>query len=200
MASAAGKGEDVVVAVPGSASAVRAASSELSAAKVRELVTVESDVLDSYTPDGFTAAVQSAIAELSPAAVVFPHTYQTRDFAPKLAARLDRALIADVTAIKQAGDRLVFVRPMFQGKLSADVMPAGPSPHLVTFQVGAYRPEQVERGDTPAPIRALAVDIDPASVRQKPEPPFREARQAVDLSQAERIVSVGRGIEEQSNL
>jgi electron transfer flavoprotein alpha subunit len=169
------------------------------------VITVESPILESYTPDGYTAALQSAIDQLKPAIVALPHTYQTRDFAPKLAARLDRAIITDVTAVKRAGQGggagdVAFVRPMFQGKLTADVVPQGPGPHFVTFQIGAFRADQARRGGSPAAARALPVSFEASAVRQKPEAPFQEAKQAVDLSQAERIVSVGRGIKEQSNI
>ena len=174
-------------------------ASEVAAAQVKEVVTVDSAALDPYTPDGFTAAFQDAIGQLAPSFVLLPHTYQTRDFAPKLAARLDRALITDVTAIK-TGSHTAFVRPMFQGKLTADVVPQGPAPHFITFQIGAFRADQATRGAAPAPIRPLAVKVDASAIRQQPEPPFRQARQAVDLSQAERIVAVGRGIKEQTNI
>jgi electron transfer flavoprotein alpha subunit len=89
---------------------------------------------------------------------------------------------------------------MFQGKLTADVVPQGPGPHFVTFQIGAFRADQAERGPSAAPIRSLPVTIDPSTIRQRPDAPFQEAKQAVDLSQAARIVSVGRGIKEQSNI
>ena len=186
------------VLVPGTGTSGPAA--ELAAAAVQEVVTLESAALEPYTPDGFTAALQDAIARLPATHVLLPHTYQTRDFAPKLAARMDRALVTDVTAIKRAGGETAFVRPMFQGRLTADVVPQGPAPHFVTFQIGAFRVDQVARGASPAPIRALDVKIDAPAIRQKPEPPFQQAKQAVDLSQAERIVSVGRGIKEQSNI
>jgi len=189
---------DVVVLVPGGS--VASAAAELAGAQVKEVVTVEHAALDPYTPDGFTAALQDAIAQLSPDLVLLPHTYQTRDFAPKLAARLDRAIVTDVTAIKSAGGGLRFVRPMFQGKLTADVVPQGPAPHFATFQIGAFRADQAARGSSPAPVRALTVSVDPGAIRQKPDAPFQQAKQAVDLSQAERIVSVGRGIKEQANI
>ncbi len=172
---------------------------ELASARVNEVLTLEDPALEPYTPDAFTAALQHAIAELSPACVLLPHTYQTRDFAPKLAARLDRAIITDVTGVK-TGSQTVFVRPMFQGKLTADVEPLGAAPHFITFQIGAYRVDQVGRGPAAAPIRALTAHVDAAAIRQRPEPPFQQAKQAVDLSQAERIVSVGRGIKEQANI
>jgi electron transfer flavoprotein alpha subunit len=190
-------GEPITVAVLGAA--VGGVAGELAAAAVQEVVSIESPALEPYTPDGFTAALESVIKQLSPSRVVLPHTYQTRDFAPKLAARLDRALLTDVTGIK-TGAETAFVRPMFQGKLTADVVPQGPAPHFISIQIGAYRADQAERGAAPAAVRALPVAIDPAAVRQKAEAPFQEAKQAVDLSQAERIVSVGRGIKEQSNI
>jgi len=179
---------------------VGAVANDLAAAQVTEVATVENAALEPYTPDGFTAALQDAIAQLTPSHVLLPHTYQTRDFAPKLAARLDRALVTDVTAVKRAGGDAAFVRPMFQGKLTADVVPQGPAPHFVTFQIGAYRVEQAVKGAAPAPVRALGVTLDGSAIREKPEPPFQQAKQAVDLSQAERIVSVGRGIKEQANI
>jgi electron transfer flavoprotein alpha subunit len=191
-------GGDISVLVPGRS--VRSVASELAAAQVKEIVSVEHQALEPYTPDGFTAALNDAIAQLSPAYVLLPHTYQTRDFAPKLAARLDRAIITDVVAIKKAGSDTAFVRPMFQGKLSADVVPQGQPPHFVTFQIGAYRVDQAAKGAAPAPVRALTVNLDASSIRQTPDAPFQQAKQAVDLSQAERIVSVGRGIKEQANI
>jgi electron transfer flavoprotein alpha subunit len=188
----------ITVLVPGARSA--AVANELAAARIDEVVTVEHAALEPYTPDGFTAALQDAITQLSPAHVLLPHTYQTRDFAPKLAARMDRALVTDVTAVKAAGQETAFVRPMFQGKLTADVVPQGPAPHFVTFQIGAYRVDQVAKGASAAPVRALEVNVEASTIRQKPEAPFQQAKQAVDLSQAERIVSVGRGIREQANI
>ena len=136
-------GGEIAVLVAGAS--VGAFAAELAAAQVKEVVTVESPALESYTPDGFTAALQDAIAQLAPSHVLLPHTYQTRDFAPKLAARLDRALLTDVTGIKSAGAETAFTRPMFQGKLTADVIPQGPAPHFVTFQIGAYRVDQVSK-------------------------------------------------------
>src|SRR5215831_14397892 len=113
-------GQPVAIAAPGGGPAV---AGELAAAQAAEVVALESSALDSYTPDGYTAVLQQAIEQLKPSIVVLPHTYQTRDFAPKLAARLDRALVTDVIGFKRSGGEVAFVRPMFQGKLTADVVP-----------------------------------------------------------------------------
>jgi electron transfer flavoprotein alpha subunit len=196
--AAGGSAAAVVVAILGSN--VGAVAAELAAAQVQEVVAIEAAALEPYTPDGYTAALKDAVQQLAPSIVVLPHTYQTRDFAPKLAARMNRAIITDVTGVKTGAGQVAFVRPMFQGKLTSDVVPQGPEPHIVTFQIGAFRPDQAARGPSPAPVRSLSVAIDGGAIRQKPDAPFQETKQAVDLSQAERIVSVGRGIKEQSNI
>jgi len=173
---------------------------EIAGAEAAEVLVVDAAPLAEYTADGYVLALASLLEQEKPSSVFFPHTYQTRDFAPALAARLGRALVTDVTGITQTGDRLVFTRPVFQGKLSADVEAIGPAPHLVTLQIGAFRGDAAKRGASAAPIKTVQVSVDGGSIRQKPEPPFQEARQAVDLSQAERIVSVGRGIKGQEHL
>jgi electron transfer flavoprotein alpha subunit len=191
-------GEPIVVALAGAS--VAAAAADVAAAQVAEVLRVEHAALETYTADGYVAALQGVIAGSSPSLVLLPHTYQTRDYAPKLAARIDRAIITDVIAVKSVDGKRVFARPMFQGKLTADVRPAGDAPHIVTLQIGAFRADAAMRGAAPAPVRTVAATVDPSAIRQKAEPPFQEARQSVDLSQAARIVSVGRGIKEQANI
>ncbi len=188
----------IAVAVIGAE--VAAAASELQSAKVESILTVRSPALARYTFDGYLAALGAIVKEIKPSHVFLPHTYQTRDFAPALAARLDGALVSDCVGTKPQGNSLIFVRPVFQGRLMADVAVSGPGPAMATFQVGAFRADSAVHGSAPAPITALVVDIDEASIRQKPEAPFREAKQAVDLTQAERIVAVGRGIKDQEKI
>lgn len=201
VAAAQAMGAPVAVVIAGSeAGAIAAATSELARADVTEVVALTHEALGLYTPDGFTQALAAFIGSVAPSHVLLPHTYQTRDFAPQLATRLARALVTDCTGVRQAGGALVFSRPMFQGKVTADVALDGPAPHLVTFQIGAFRADAVRAGATGAPVRTVAASVDSSAIRQKPEPPFREAKGAVDLSQAERIVSVGRGIKSEEHI
>jgi electron transfer flavoprotein alpha subunit len=179
---------------------IDAAAADLAAADGERVLVVDHPALREYTADGQVLACAALIEQEQPALVFLPHTYQTRDFAPALAARLGRALVTDVIGIKKDGDRTVYVRPMFQGKLSADVSAAGPAPHLVTCQIGAFRGDSAARGASPAPIVKTTIQIDAGRIRQKPEAPFKEAKQAVDLSQAARIVAVGRGIKAQEHV
>ena len=186
------------VAVAGQS--VAAVAAELAQAAVAEVIAVDHEALAHYTPDGFVIALQQVVSQASPAMVFLPHTYQTRDFAPTLAARMDCAIVTDVIGVKNEGGTPAFSRPMFQGKLTADVVPQGPGPHFVTIQIGAFRADAAAKGSAAAPVSSASITIDQAQLRQKPEAPFQEAKQAVDLSQAERIVAVGRGIKSQENL
>jgi electron transfer flavoprotein alpha subunit len=190
-------GMPITVAVLGAATG--GVSQEVASASVAEVLVGEHAALDPYTPDAYAAACRAVIESTSPTYVLLPHTYQTRDFAPLLAASIRKPLITDVTGINGIGSDAIFVRPMFQGKLAAQVKPQGGTPALVTMQIGAFRADAAQKGGSPA-VKKIEIQIDPAGVRQKPEAPFREAKQAVDLGQAERIVAVGRGIKSQDNI
>ncbi len=189
-------GTSIKVAVIGS----EAAASDVASAEAEEIVVVDDPALRDYTADGYVQALRILIDAEHPDHVFLPHTYQTRDFAPALAARLGRPLITDCVAVKNSGGSMTCVRPIFQGKLQADVVAEGPAPHLVTCQIGAFRADAARKGASAAPIRKASIAIDASAIRQKPEAPFKEAKAAVDLSQAERIVAVGRGIKGQEHL
>lgn len=173
---------------------------ELAGAGLSEVLTLESPQLAQYTPDGASAALRQLIESRHPRFVVFSHTYQVRDFAPKLAASLDRVLIGDSLGYRREGERIIFIRQVFQGKFSADVEFRGEPPYFVSFQAGAFRPDSVQRSAGRAKISSVEINISPETVRTRPQEKFREARQAVDLSQAEIIVAVGRGIKKPENI
>jgi electron transfer flavoprotein alpha subunit len=159
---------------------------------------VKHELLANYTADGYTAAFEALIRKVNPDLVLFPHTYQTRDFAPKLATRFERVLISDVVAAHADSDGPVFVRQFFQGKLNGDIRPKGPGPHFASLQAGAWRAAALEADSST--VEAFAPELNAAQIRQIAEPPYRESARAVDLTAAERIVSVGRGIGEKEKI
>ena len=179
---------------------VGALAGELAANQVAEVLLVEHDLLERYTPDGFAIALRQAITQSQPDLVLLPHTYQVRDYAPKLAASLGRGMIADCVGYRAKKERIVFVRQMFQGKTAADVSFQGSPPWFVSFQAGAFRGDQVTRGAAPAPITTVKIDLKQEQVRTTPLELFREAKQAVDLTQAPILVAVGRGIKAPENI
>jgi len=160
--------------------------------------TVRHDLLLRYTSDAFTAALEQLVHRASPDVVLLPHTYQVRDFAPKLATRFGQTLISDCTGFRVENQAIVFVRQLFQGKLSADVRPSGPGPVFASIQAGSFRAEEAGAGESP--IEIFTPELDASTIRTTPGEPFRESARAVDLTAADIIVSVGRGIRERENI
>jgi electron transfer flavoprotein alpha subunit len=173
---------------------------EVAAKKVAKVYDIESPKLEPYTPEAFAAALKQFLSSRQPKLVLMPHTYQVRDFVPKLATAMGRTVISDCIGFKNDGGKLVFTRQMFQGKLAADVSFTSDAPWFVTFQNGAFRGDKSEAGATAAPVETANVEIADGVIRNKPQEVFKEAKQAVDLTQAEIIVAVGRGIKEQKNI
>jgi electron transfer flavoprotein alpha subunit len=176
-------------------------ANDLAAKNVAEVLQVEHDLLESYTADGFCIALKQVIESAKPDLVLFPHTYQVRDFAPKLAAMFGRGFIGDCIGYRNESAKLIFVRQMFQGKTAADVTFLGAGPWFASFQSGAFRADQLQASDGGAkPINKLSVELKPEQIRTKPLELFKEAKSAVDLTQAPLIVAVGRGIKAPENI
>jgi electron transfer flavoprotein alpha subunit len=181
-------------------SGVSAIAGEVAAKKVAKVYDVESIKLERYTPDAFAHALKEFLTKHPAKLVLMPHTYQVRDFVPKLATALHTTAISDVVGCKYEGEKLLFTRQMFQGKFAADVSFQGSGPCFVTFQNGSFRADRVEAGASAAGVETVNVNVPDGVVRNQPRELFKEAKQAVDLTQAEVIVSVGRGIKEQKNI
>ncbi len=180
-----------------------ALAGEIAAYKLDRVISVENPKLSDYTPDAYADAMEGAVRALDPQFVLLPHTYLVRDFAPKLAARFGKDLISDCVRAEAAAEdgAVVFSRRIFQGKIDADVVPNGEPPVFATFQSGAYRADQAERGSSSggaAAIESLQVEV--GEVRMQPEEPFQEVKQAVDLTKAETIIAIGRGIKGQEHI
>lgn len=179
---------------------VSAIANEIAGKKLAKVYDIESPALKPYTPDAFSAGLKQFLESKKPRLVLMPHTYQVRDFIPKLATAMGRTVVSDCIGFRKDGDRLLFSRQMFQGKFAADVSFNCDAPWFVTFQNGAFRGDKVEAGASAAPVEKVNVEVPASSIRNKPQEVFKEAKQAVDLTQAEIIVSVGRGIKEQKNI
>src|SRR5438874_433786 len=179
---------------------VASIANEVASTKVSKVYSIESAALNPYTPDAFSAALKQFLDSQKPRIVLMPHTYQVRDFIPQLATAMQRTVISDCIGYRKDGDRLLFTRQMFQGKFAADVSFACDTPWFVTFQNGAFRGDKVESGASAAPVQTVNIELPVDTIRNKPQEVFKEAKQAVDLTQAEINVSVGRGIKEQKNI
>jgi electron transfer flavoprotein alpha subunit len=180
---------------------VAALAEELAASKLDEVLLVEHDLLEKYTPDGFSLALRQVVESTKPDLVLLPHTYQVRDFAPKLAGSMARGMIGDCIAYRYEDGKLIFVRQMFQGRTAADVVFIGDAPWVASFQAGAFRADlAAKQAGGKAPVKSVRVNLTTEQIRTKPLELFREAKQAVDLTQAPILISVGRGIKAPENI
>jgi len=161
-----------------------------------KVIVAKNEKLAAYTPDGYTDALEAVIRSARPAYVVMAHTYQARDYCPRLAARFGRELLGDCIRYRSEGDGLVFTRRIFLGKLDADVALRGEAPYFVTFQSGAYRADDAAGGQAEIEL----MDVEVGAVRMVPGEPFQESKASVDLTRSEMIVAVGRGIKSEENI
>jgi len=169
---------------------------DISGFDLEKVIVAKNEKLGTYTPDGYADAWEQIIKAANPQYVVMAHTYQVRDFAPKVAARFGREVVGDCIRYQAEGGGLVLTRRIFLGKLDADVTVGGDSPYFITFQSGAFRGENAAKGSSPVE----AMDVTVGELRMTPEEPFQEAKASVDLTKSEIIVAVGRGIKSQENL
>jgi electron transfer flavoprotein alpha subunit len=191
-------GEKLAAVVLGKS--IAGVASEVASKKLDAVYTVEDEKLAEYTPDGYVPALRQVIEKLDPRLVILSHTYQVRDFAPKLAAMLGKTFVTDCVGFRVEGSEAVFTRQIFQGKINTDVRIGGAPPILASFQAGSYRADKAEVAETPAAVAPLEINMADVQIRNQSEPKFQEAKQAVDLSQAPLIVAVGRGIKSQENI
>jgi electron transfer flavoprotein alpha subunit len=189
-------GRPVRAAVAGDV--VGALAAEAAKTKIERVYGVEHPLLARYSADAYTAAFEQLIRGVNPELVLLPHTYRVRDFAPKLATRFRRVLVSDATGHRIEDGRPVLVRQLFQGKLNADVRFTTEAPNFVSIQAGAYRADTLEAGS--AQVETFTPELAESAVRTRPDEPFRESQRGVDLSAANIIVSVGRGIKEKDNI
>ena len=163
-----------------------------------EVLKVNDALLESYSADGYSEAVKQIIDQENPTYVLFGHTYQVRDYVPRLSAKLNKPFLVDNIAIRVENGQPIFTKQMFNAKLSADVEANGSGPFLVSFQSAAFSMDAAAAGS--ASIRESTVQLDTAMIRTKSEPPFQEEAGGVDLTSADIIVSIGRGIGKEENI
>lgn len=173
-----------------------ALAQEMAQYDLEKVIVAKNEKLAAYTPDGYADAWESVIKAENPQYVVMAHTYQVRDFAPKVAARLGREIVGDCIRYRAENGRLTATRRIFLGKLDADVIPGGDAPFFITFQSGSFRGDEAAKGS--AEIETLDVAV--GEIRMEPEEPFQEAKASVDLTKSQIIVAVGRGIKSQENI
>ena len=170
-----------------------ALASELSNYDLEEVLIAKHELLLSYSADGYSETVKQLIKTESPSLIVAGHTYQTRDFMPRVSAKLDIPFIPDIVSLSDEG----FVKQVLNAKLNASLSSTSDQ-KIVSFQSAAFNDEEIRSGS--CSVRVFNVELDNSQVRSVSEEPFQEAIGDVDLESAEVLVSVGRGIEKEENV
>jgi len=158
---------------------------------------LDHESLAPFDPEVWCTALNEVIRSRQPDLVLMGQTYRNMDLAPRLSARLRTALVTGCTGYRKDSGEVLFVRPMFRGKLNADIRLQSPKPWLVTIQPGAFN---VNEAAGSAQVEHLELEVPPTARSWEPLGTSEVARERVDLSRADVIVGVGRGIKKQENL
>ncbi len=165
---------------------------------VDECITVDHPLLATYSADGFTAALTQIISAEKPSYIFMGHSYMVRDFVPRVSARLHCPFIVDVIGIVDRDGGVAFTKQVFNAKMVTDVQPMTSGPVIVSFQAAAYSAEKLKAGSPSH--REVTVNLAETDIRVTSEAPFQEETGGVDLTAADLIVSIGRGIGKQENI
>jgi len=177
---------------------VRSLAEELAGKKVNSVVWVDDPKLEEYDPDVYCEALSQVLTEKQPHLLLMGHIYQNIDLAPKLAAAINKGLVTDCIGYRRVEEGFTFVRQMFRNKLNADVQIRSSHPWIVTLQAGSASVDDLQEGS--AEVVAQSAELSSVQARRKSLEAFEVTKGKVDLSKAENIVAVGRGIKKKENL
>ena len=170
-----------------------AISEELSSIDIERTLVVKHDLVSSYNSDGYAEVVTQVIKSMNPSTIIIGHTYQTRDFMPRVSARLDIPFIPDIVGLELDS----YIKQVLNSKLNASIFSSADM-KILSFQSACFSEEDMASGSSGS--ENIDFNPDPSLVRSSSEEPFQESAAEVDLESAELIVSVGRGIEKEENI
>lgn len=151
---------------------------------------IEGKHLRPYTARSAIAAAKAAIDAAAPSVVLFPHTLETREWVPRLAAMLDTGLVMDCTALNAEGSDLVVSKPVYGGGVTAQYVVRG-NIRLVTVRTGVF---EARAGAATGAVNKIAA-VEPAAGRVTLiDEAKAAAASGVRLKDAKVIVSGGRGL------
>jgi electron transfer flavoprotein alpha subunit len=166
---------------------IEAAAAELGAYGAAKILVAEDGALNDYTVDAYTNVAADVIGQINPAAVIVGATTQGKELAARLSARLDAPMASDCTAVNMEGDQVVAIRPMYGGKILAEVALVG------TPAVVSLRPNTVTAKDASSDSTVEKVTANVGDVRIQVKSKQLESGK-IDLTEAEIVVSGGRGM------
>ena len=159
------------------------------------IILLSNELLSDYNPLYYLKSIEKIYEEFSPDLITFGHTYQTRDWVPRLSARFNIPFISDCTNYI-IEDLLSLIRPVYQAKLNEKIKLTSSS--IVSFQSGSFALDDIETGTSE--INKKDIDLSDITLTIRPGEKFKESTEDVDLNSSEIIVSIGRGIGKEENI
>jgi len=172
------------------------AANKLMDYQLDSIILAKNEKLNNYNPLNYAKALEQLSNDDDYNAIFFAHTYETRDWVPRLSARFDCSFISDCIGFKNESDALIVTRQNYQGKLNSDLI--SNSKVLCSIQSGCYKTDALINGNTEINIIEIDLSEVPNSIRA--EEKFKEQKGGVDLAAADIIVSIGRGIGKEENI
>ena len=149
--------------------------------------------LETYTTDAYTTVLTELIKANDPAIVILGASVQGKDLAARLAARLEVGMAQDCTAFSIEDGNLVAIRPIYAGKAYAKATYAGGTPQIATARPNVMALNEPDTSKS-AEIIDASVSLDDGALKTKVVEVIRDESGKVDLTEADKIVSGGRGL------
>ena len=162
---------------------------------ISSTIYINNQELNTYNPIYYSKCIEILNSNLNPELIIFGHTYETRDWVPRLSARFECPFISDCTNIDTT-DQMAFIRPIYQAKLNEKIKLNGKG--IISFQAGSFSKDDLKQGN--CTIDEQSLDMSNLELSINPGERFKESADGIDLSTAEVIVSIGRGISKEENI
>jgi electron transfer flavoprotein alpha subunit len=158
-----------------------------------KVIVAEDASLQNYTADAYVPLIGELVKANDPAVLLVGASVQGKDLAARLAARLGVGMAQDCTAFALEGGNLVAIRPVYAGKAYAKVTFSENRPHMATARPNVMPMNPADTSKSCEIVNA-AVNLDAATLKTKVVETIKDAGGRVDLTEAEKIVSGGRGM------
>lgn len=175
-------------------SGIESLAAELGAYGADTVLTADNEALANYNPDNYRDVILGAVEAKSANLILLPATPQGRDVAARVGAKLDAGVVADCVAIEFDGDKLVVERPLYAGKVIAKVAVSS------AVKIASLRPNIFSASDAAGKAGAVEALALPDLTARQTLVEFKDSGSSkVDLTEADTIVTGGRGLKEPGN-
>lgn len=172
-------------------------SNDLQKLQSDKVMFVNTPLLNDYNPLYYTAAVKQVMDEGDYDLLILGHTYEARDWVPRLSARLDIPFISDCVDYELNGIVIEWVRTLYRAKINCSIKSTNQK-SIVSVQSGCFKADNLIQGESL--LDSINVDLSGVQNTITPGERFKESGSQIDLSSSDVIVSIGRGIGKEENI